>query len=631
MLNEISFKLFHNQELIPILLVCFLSGMLITCLFKKFYLSNEDSEKINRVDLFYITLFTLLYAIVSLWNLGSTKCASSYWQPQVRSESVTLELTSNTQFDAIVWISGEGDSSVNPTSLQYGTNFQIVGSNNLEEWTHITTLSDASYMAWKINDGLIWDFKYIKIIANNENSVLHELGFRSLDGSFLPVSIFNVSNPVNPFDASALIDEQETLIDEITYMNGSYFDEIYHTRNAYEIAESLPMYASVHPLFGTTLIALGIKLFGLNPFGWRIMGAIFGIFMVPLLYILAKMIFKKTRYASMATLFLCLDFMHYTTSRIGTLEPLSVFFILLMTTFMIKYTQMSFYTTKLSKTLFYLACCGITMGIAISTKWTACYAAVGLAILFFSTLIKRYIEFKQAKSVHERGPKELFITENFWKYTMITILWCCVFFVIIPIVIYFLAYIPCMIWKNQPWSIQGVIKQTLGIYDYHSKLTATHPFQSVWWMWMLDIRPIWYFYQNYGDRISTISAMGHPLIWWAGFISLFGAVYQFVKNKCSTSGLLLVCYVVQVIPWVLVTRCVFIYHYYPAVPFLILILTLMIQKIESKTDQYNKHIKTFIIACIIIFVLFLPVISGFNTTTEYINNVLRWFPSWYFG
>ena len=49
-----------------------------------------------------------------------------------------------------------------------------------------------------------------------------------------------------------------------------------------------------------------------------------------LLYAVLKVIFIKPEYAALGTLLFSVDFMHITTSRIATLEPFSVFFILLM-------------------------------------------------------------------------------------------------------------------------------------------------------------------------------------------------------------------------------------------------------------------------------------------------------------
>ena len=92
-----------------------------------------------------------------------------------------------------------------------------------------------------------------------------------------------------------------------------------------------------------------------------------------------------------------------------------------------------------------------------------------------------------------------------------------------------------------------------------------------------------------------------------------------------------VCYFAQLIPWMLVTRCVFIYHYYPSVPFLIVALVYGLKCLVDKDVRYEKRIKIFALACILLFVLFLPATAGFGTTQAYIDGFMRWFPSWYFG
>jgi dolichyl-phosphate-mannose--protein O-mannosyl transferase len=127
----------------------------------------------------------------------------------------------------------------------------------------------------------------------------------------------------------------------------------------------------------------------MNTLAWRIPGVIAGILIIPLMYAIAKMIFQKRKLAAIAAVLCAGDFMHLATSRIATLEPFSVLFILAMFYFMIKYFYTSFFDTSFKKTLGILLTCGIFMGIAISTKWTACYSAVGLAILLFSNLFRR--------------------------------------------------------------------------------------------------------------------------------------------------------------------------------------------------------------------------------------------------
>ena len=77
------------------------------------------------------------------------------------------------------------------------------------------------------------------------------------------------------------------------------------------------------------------------------------------------------------------------------------------------------------------------------------------------------------------------------------------------IIIYFLAYLPAKIYRdNSLGYIEGIIKYTVGIFDYHANLNATHPFQSVWYQWILDIRPIWYYFKETTDGVYTIYPLG---------------------------------------------------------------------------------------------------------------------------
>jgi len=46
----------------------------------------------------------------------------------------------------------------------------------------------------------------------------------------------------------------------ITYKNGTYFDEIYHARTAYENVVNVYPYEISHPPLGKLILSLGMKL-----------------------------------------------------------------------------------------------------------------------------------------------------------------------------------------------------------------------------------------------------------------------------------------------------------------------------------------------------------------------------------
>ena len=642
MFKDISLTLFNNQELISLLVlesgVLVFSYMLYQYLKKKGkFQASADQQTVHKnrwtlMDTLISATITIMFLVIALWQLGATAMPQTRWQPTEANESFILEIEDGSSaFDRLYLLSGEGDNNALDSGYQLGLkNIVIEGSNDLSQWEPITHIEDSSYLQWEVIDGQ-WNYRYLRITAGELRNVINEIGIKRAGfDEFLPLRVYS-KDPTGKFDPQLVIDEQAKLTIDPLYLNETYFDEIYHVRNAQEIAEGQVMYAFVHPLLGTQIITSFIRLLGNNPFAWRVGGVLFSAAMIPLLYDLSRRLFKKTFYAALGAIFLTCDFMHLTTARIATLEPFSVFFIILMTYFMVRYMQLNFYKDAFKKTLGLLALSGISMGIGVSVKWTGAYAGLGLAVLFFASLFARYSEYRRAKKQTDPSFEEKHIVEVFPKYCLITLLWCCLWFVLIPLTIYALSYFPCIINRNVGWSLSGVIKQTVGMYNYHANLEATHPFQSVWWQWIVDARPIWYYHHVSDSVVYTISAFGNPFIWWSGLLAVLFGIFDFIKNKAKTAGIIVVCYFAQLIPWMLVTRCVFIYHYYPAVPFLILALVYALKRLIEIDPRYQKRVIVFTILCVILFVLFLPATAGFGTTKSYIDGFMRWFPSWYFG
>ena len=59
-------------------------------------------------------------------------------------------------------------------------------------------------------------------------------------------------------------------------------------------------YEWTHPPLGKVLMMVGIQLFGMTPFGWRFMGALMGVLMLPVMYLMAKQLTKSTKLSFIA-------------------------------------------------------------------------------------------------------------------------------------------------------------------------------------------------------------------------------------------------------------------------------------------------------------------------------------------
>ena len=614
-MQKLSLLFFSNSEFLTLLcLTLLILGIGYFLYHLEFFKTDKHRYLLS------LTLLTIIYAVISFWQLGSTTFPTTTWQPAVEKQEIVLNFGKIEKFDAIYTIYGEGDNNSNPQSYQIGTqDIHLFGSNDLQQWQEITVLKQGNIYTYSIQEGY-WEYQYIKLVTTNKNNSLTEIGFRNLAHSnFLPVTILQDEYKNTKYPAKMLIDEQDKLVLSPTYYNQAYFDEIYHVRNAWEIANRQYMYASVHPLLGTNIIALSIHLFGMHPFAWRLPGAIASVLMLPVLYGILKHLLKRDYLSLIGSFLLAADFMHITTARIATLEPFSILFILCSFYWMLKYCRSNFYTLPMWKGILYLFLSGIFMGLSIATKWTGCYAAIGLAIMLFTNWIQRFLEYKKDKETHQQ----------FFKILLTTMLACILFFIIIPIVIYCISYIPDKIFRNEPWTIANVWKQAQQMYHYHVNLNATHPYQSTWFQWILDLRPMWYYVGIKGNVFHTISCFSNPLLTWIGLPAILFTTYRALCKKDIVGWYIVVGYFSGLLPWIIyVQRIVFAYHFYPTSLFTIIAIVYCINLLNNR--KMSIVVPAYLAAYLALFILFLPVITGFGTSQQFAR-FLAWLPGWYFG
>ncbi|WP_369298467.1 phospholipid carrier-dependent glycosyltransferase [uncultured Neglectibacter sp.] len=585
------------------------------------------NHRMRPVDYLLTAAVTGIYCIAAFWHLGSTQMPRTVWLPEA-GESVVLQ--ANETCDALYFLPGLAPDREH-RAARTGVNVLVETSEDGKTWKDCGNLQDTGtyVFAWE-QCYLQEPGRYIRLTAQDGNVVLHEIGVK-LQGKAVLTTLEAAEAAGQP-----LVDEQDTVPLYATYENSAYFDEIYHARTAYEHILGLEPYENTHPPLGKYIISLGIRAFGMNPFGWRFMGTLFGVLMLPVLYHLLKQLFEKPSLCAAGTVLFAFDFMHFTQTRIATIDTYAVFFLLLMYDAMVVFLRRDIRQDSMKKLLPPLLCSGVFMGLGISAKWTAAYGALGLAALFFGKLI---LSFRDAK----RAGENLSLLK---MRSLRLCLWCCLFFVAIPFGTYFAVYLPLTtlphnisnIWGNF-WSYQTTM------FHYHSSLVAEHYFASPWYEWPFVVRPIWYFSGNPVDlqgHYSTISAMGNPLLWWACIPALIAAVVLWIRERQTYAAVVLCGFLSVYLPWALVPRLTFIYHYFTAVPFLIIALIGVFRKLpETSLGRYTLTVKqravplsdlflwVFTGFCLILFFVYFPVISGAPTDKNYTDS-LRLFSSWYF-
>jgi predicted membrane-bound dolichyl-phosphate-mannose-protein mannosyltransferase len=439
----------------------------------------------------------------------------------------------------------------------------------------------------------------------------------------------------------ALFDEQNTLPDfplqdnhpmyaltggKINSHNsGTRFDESEHAETAYAYIRELPPDESTHPPLGKAIISLGIRFFGMTPFGMRFMGILFGALMLPLLYVLIKNLFDNTTVAVFGTILLAFENMHFTQTHLATVDTYVVFFIMAMYLFMYRYIS-SGCDTPFVKTLPPLFLSGLSFGLAAATKWSGIFAALGLVAMYAVYLVKRY------KHQASAGKKPVF--RAFLSRTLAASAVC---FVIVPFIIYTLSYIPYTNALGRPKTSANLLgdmwHNMKNMLWYHGNYMSAseHEFQSSWWMWVLNIRPVLYLRQFTGENSRAfIGAFTNPLVAISGLVALGVAIYDAVRKRFRQPFFIAVGYLAQLAPWVFIARTSFVYHYFPAVIFLVLAVCYVFYNILMLQPERKKQIFVFTGAAGALFLLFLPITVGISIPDWYAYMFLKWLPSWPF-
>ncbi len=650
----------------------------------------------KKKDWLIMGILTLVYAVVSLTYLGTTKVPQNMWTAMNTGDHAVIDF-GQTREIAEIW---------HYDSLTRG-NLTISSSSDGVNWVDQTELihkkdnneNDLGIYRWTITT-INFSARYVKLTVTAPPVRLLEMVFKDLDGNQITRLSVSSSGGGDKAVATAanIIDEQQMTPDRPSILNGTYFDEIYHARTGWEFTEAFKAsedyrppvpYENTHPPLGKDLIALGISIFGMNPFGWRVMGTLMGILMVPAMYLFGMALFKKTRYAFIASFLMTFDFMHFVQTRISTIDSYPVLFIILTFMFMYLYVRTNFNTQKMGRGLLWLALSGVTFGLAAASKWIGLYAGAGLAVIFFYSLYRRFREYIAVR----RGEVDLDeetrekVLRGFPSKVIITLLWCLLFFVIIAGAIYFASYIPFNIasggslsdWDNfkYAWDNQS------SMLRYHSSLVDNHSMKSPWFQWPVIGKPMWFYKADYlpAGWTGGVYSTGNPLVWWPGLAALLWmAVRVFRSRKFRMMEMFLLAgFLTEFLPWVLVPRTTFIYHYFASVPFIIMATVLWIQEWEERpfSNEPNLFLQAiitlaavlvvsilispllalvvavFLVAAIMLhrqresaslvkkdlthiylaavlglFILFYPVLSGLPVPHWYAN-WLKWLPSWF--
>jgi dolichyl-phosphate-mannose--protein O-mannosyl transferase len=322
-----------------------------------------------------------------------------------------------------------------------------------------------------------------------------------------------------------------------------FFDEVHYLPAARAlIALSHPANIE-HPMLGKELIALGIWLFGDNPFGWRIVPALFGTLAL-FAGMRALWFTSNSRFASIAGgILLATAFPLFVQSRIAMLDIFMACFLL------VALWAFAGAVRENETGRRRLAIAGIALGLSMASKWNAVPLAVVPGLAF------------AAVRLHAVGWRSL-VSSRGAPVAGMTI-WEAAFWLgAVPLATYALTFVPAMFYASSPLAPDGLIGLHRRMIELQGQVVQPHTYQSVWYEWVSNWRGIWYLYEPVDGAQRGVLLIGNPLTMMLGLAALCWAAWVGIARGRKDALALVVLYAVALGTWIVAQKPVqFYYHY----------------------------------------------------------------------
>ena len=348
---------------------------------------------------------------------------------------------------------------------------------------------------------------------------------------------------------------------------------------------------------GDTLVALGpgsadrIET-GRLPLAWRLPGVVAAALLAFVLVLLARRLFASRVIPVLVGLAVVLDGSMFAQARIGMNDVYVALFIVSGWYFIV-----AAHRSRLSAHADILIA-GVLLGLGIASKWAAFYTLAGVLVAAVAVTAYAYASSRRGRG----GPLDLLAGKG--RNAAFLFL----SFAIIPAAIYLASYAR---WFGGPTAPYGwdLVELTRQMYSYHSGLTSPHPAASPWWSWPIVLKPVyWYFGQSDGGNNAYIYDAGNIALFWSALAATVWCAIAAVRARSVGLGVVVFALLVQCVAWIPISRVLFFYHFFTALPFYLLALSVWLGNLW---DSGRKGlVVAYLSLAAGVFVYFYPFVSG---------------------
>ncbi|MGC8461495.1 MAG: phospholipid carrier-dependent glycosyltransferase [Candidatus Dormibacteria bacterium] len=377
---------------------------------------------------------------------------------------------------------------------------------------------------------------------------------------------------------------------------GFVFDEVYFAVDAYYDLHNPPVpYFDPEPPLTKLLIAGPIAIWGFTTWAWRLSVALFGSLVVGLVYLLAMRLWRNRFFGIAAAFMMAFDGLEFVESRVGVIDIIALFFVLLTYYFLVLHLQAR--TKRQWRATTYVL--GIGMGLALAAKLTA-LAPIAVAISFIGLRLLRHWFMHRDEDPGETLWNQAASSSGYWHYILMVLLAATVFVACwgrynVPAQTrqYVYNFTGCTLvvsgtgpTRTASASLAGTTqylnpvsrpafslnliedgaalvrmgREYLGnlVHNAQSELSyqyaecGGHPFASHWYTWPVMYHPVFMYSAITATTTADITNVGNPAVWWGAIgalLVLAGAIPRTRRERVVLYALLAAALVCTIVPF----------------------------------------------------------------------------------
>jgi dolichyl-phosphate-mannose-protein mannosyltransferase len=401
------------------------------------------------------------------------------------------------------------------------------------------------------------------------------------------------------------------LLTGITTPEKFVFDEVHYVPAARQMLGTVPqepVLNPMHPPLAKQIIALSIRAFGDNSFGWRYPGTLFGALSVVAIYLCALALFASHERAIAASLIAFFNQMLFVMARTAMLDIFALGFgLLAIAAFLHGFAR--------ARPQLLFATAGAGFGLSAACKWSGLFP-LGVCIVIIA--IVRLMQGWRAQFADSRA-SDWYAPELWPDFRYYHFAAC---FVLAPVATYLASFVVL-----DGFSISAIVEAQRRIFaDNTTSAISGHTYQSAWPSWPLLVRPVWFLFDKVGDDlIDAVVFLGNPLVLWPALLALVLAMRDFIVTRRRDAFLVLSFYLGSYLAWALLPRTLgFLYYYLPAATFASLALVYALGRGKAP----RLLLWAYVAIAAAGFAAMLPISAAFVGTSMQTFNRLMLFQNW---